>query len=229
MGGLPAVRHRGAMTNTDSITAPAAPRAAATALELRNIIDRHVAEAKAAGLTDEQITAALRSAGWAHIDIDLALRRSHRARGSFGYTWLFFAVGFAGLSLAGASHVVLDGLTDERSRTMLVAWLTILTCSAPFAVAAVRWVTNAEKADPTIRQNPLRQTLGYTLLWICGIVGMARLFEFVARFFSVIVKPEANPGADPLASLAQVVVTVAIAGGIFWWTWGFLHDDDDDA
>jgi hypothetical protein len=205
------------------ISTPAAPRTAIGIGELRRLLDRHVAEARSAGLTDDQIRRSLVAADWRATDVDLALSRARNHKGSFGYTWLFFSLGFAGLSLAGASHVFLDGLKDDTSRTALVGWLTILFCTTPFAVAALRWANDAERKDPSIRDNPLRRTLGMTLLWICGIVGMARLFEFVARFFSVVVKPGDNPAADPMASFAQVVVTVAIAGGIFWWTWDLLH------
>ena len=72
----------------------------------------------------------------------------------------------------------------------------------------------------------LRRGLCTAGLWISGVLGLARLVEFVARFMSVLVRPDANPGADPFASFAQVVVTVAIAGGLFWWVWELQHQGE---
>jgi hypothetical protein len=188
-------------------------------------LDTHIAEALAAGLTTEQIRRSLASAGWHPTDIAIAINRSDQPpNGSFGYAWLFFGLGFAGLSLAGTFHVMLDGLKDLPNRTALVGWLTVLLCSAPFAGAAVRWASVAERRDPSLRRSPVRKGLGMTLLWVVGIVGMARLLEFVARFLSALL--DTNPTANPSVALMQVLVTVAIAGGLFWWTWDFVGDTD---
>jgi hypothetical protein len=192
-------------------------------------LDAHITEARAAGLTTDQIRRSLQSAGWHPTDIHLALGRSERPpNGSFGYAWLFFGLGFAGLSLAGTFHVMLDGLKDLPNRTALVGWLTVLICSAPFAGAAVRWATVAERRNPALRRSPVRRSLGLTLLWVVGVVGMARLLEFVARFLSALLNanPTASPAVNPAVALMQVLVTLAIAGGLFWWTWDFVRDTD---
>jgi hypothetical protein len=215
------------MTTTQQApSTPNRPLTAASPMEARRTLDAHIAEAKAAGLTTDQIGRSLASAGWHPTDVALALQRSDQPpSGSFGYAWLFFGLGFAGLSLAGTFHVMLDGLKEQPSRTALVGWLTILICSAPFAAAAIRWATVAEQRTPALRRSAVRKGLGQTLLWVVGFVGMARLIEFVARFLSALLgtTPQANSGV----ALMQVLVTIAIAGGLFWWTWDFVRDTAD--
>jgi len=218
------------MTNTQHqpMPNPAGPRAAMDPSEVRRMLDAHITEAHRAGLSSEQVSRSLLATGWHPGDVALAMTRHDQPpNGTFGYAWLFFGVGFAGLSLAGAFHVILDGLKDQGSRSALVGWLTILVCSAPFAAAAMYWAANAERRDPNLRRSPVRKGLGMTLLWISGVVGMARLIEFVARFFSAVLDPAANPGANPTVALTQVLVTLSVAGGLFWWTWDFVRDTGD--
>jgi hypothetical protein len=135
------------------------------------------------------------------------------------YSVACWAAGLGALALGSTLHLAVDALNGTEVDTTLAAfWLTFLVVAAPFALWAASAVLRIEDDDPDAVRSGTRDSLSRALLWGAGIVGIGRLLLGVFRFIDGVLARSAD-GADLLADIAHVGVTVAVAGAVFWTTW----------
>lgn len=173
----------------------------------------------------------LRRSGWAPGAVAAAVL-SYRKRfneHTLGYSALLVTTGLVALAAGSVGHVLIAGLTRPVNRKALAAWLTILTCSLPFAAWGHTWAARTDREDPVAAWSEPRRTLSKVLLWACGIVGIGRLVIYVGQLMAVLVHavPSAPPGAAAVSAL-QVLVVVAISGPLGVWAFDFGHRFDGE-
>lgn len=201
-----------------------------------------VKEAKAKGIENAKIAAALKAAGWPHDDVKDALgayadtdfpipvprRRPYlSAREAFHYLTLFlclyisaFSVGT--LAFEGIDRVIADPLNpygNGSASTVRLALSALVVAGPVFAFLS--WsAERAARRDPTKRASKVRKWLTYVTLFTAGAAGIVDLIALINGFLE----------GDMSARFALKALTVlAITGGTLLYYLLDLRREEKDA
>lgn len=144
------------------------------------------------------------------------------------YSTLMFSLGFEALSAGTFLHLLIESVTQDvpLGGGGAALSLTVALFALPFLVLSARFVRRIEKEEPEARESSFRVVLGYMLLAACATIGSVRLFWAIWNLVNHgLLSPDAVTGAVLFGYLAQIVVAVAIAGGLGWSLWGWLRGD----
>ena len=145
------------------------------------------------------------------------------------YSVACWGIGLGTLALGSTLHLAVDAIGGQDIEPALSAfWLTFLVVAAPFALWATNAVMRIESTDADAVHSQTRASLTSALLWGAGIVGIGRLLLGVYRLIYGLLNATAD-GAEIVADLAHVAVTVGVAGALFYGTWTWRHRADADA
>lgn len=166
------------------------------------------------GATPDQLTDKLIEAGY---DADsagrLALRSLRQSDHHHLVYWtLTFSAGFGALAIASSLHLI---LADNPAPLALACWITLALVTIPLFAVSNHWATRIEASDTHAIWSPTRRSLFATLATLSALVGLTRLFSYLFRFVAAVVGVE---GYDlESESLAQVIVSLAVAVPLFVW------------
>jgi hypothetical protein len=172
----------------------------------------------------------LRRSGWAYLEasrIGFCYRRRFNEH-HLGYSVLLIATGMAALAAGSAGHFLVAGLSRPVNRNALAAWLTVLVCSLPFAVAAHRWAVRVDRDDPVAVWSTPRRALAQVLLWASGIVGIGRLMIYVGQLVARLVGARSGHNGPLVGDFLNVLIVVGIALPVWLWAFSFLHRFDGE-
>lgn len=148
------------------------------------------------------------------------------------YSVFTFSLGFAAVSLGTFMHILINaygaGLPVAGMGAALS--LTTLLFAVPFLIASGRYVLRLEGSEPAALDSPVRKGLGTTLLVFTAVVGSVRFFW--SLWFLVtgsLVEGVPSHSTGLAAGVANVAVSMTIAGGLGWWVWTWLHKEQEAA
>jgi len=167
------------------------------------------------GATPDEICAQLVDSG---MDADSAAQLSLRSlRASDRHRLLYigqcWGAGLGALGAGTAAHLALAGAEDRLDIAM---WLTVMLVATPIAVACGAWARRVEDEEAHAIWSPTRRTLFAALAACTGVVGIVRALSYVFLVMAAMVEVEGYELTP--ASLVQVMVTLGLAGPLFWWS-----------
>lgn len=167
------------------------------------------------GATPDEICAQLVDSG---MDADSAAQLSLRSlRASDRHRLLYIAqcwgAGLGALGAGTAAHLALQGGANEID---IATWLTVMLVATPIGAGAGAWARKVEDSEPHAIWSPTRRTLFATLAACTGTVGIFRLLSYTFMVMAAMVEAEGYELTP--ASLVQVMVTLALAVPLFWWS-----------
>lgn len=174
------------------------------------------------GVTPDKISAQLLTNGW---DSDAAATAAMSSLRSADYHKLMYSTlcwgaGLSALGAGTAAHVALSldsyGEYDNGPRQVIATMLALLIVALPLTIVALIKSRQVEREDPFAVWSPTRRFL-FGLLGACvGVVGVYRalayLYELIAAAVGV------DDYTATAGSVLQVLVTLAIAVPIVWWS-----------
>lgn len=167
------------------------------------------------GATPDQICKELVGIGW---DADTAaslslasLRQGDRHR--LLYIAQCWGAGLAALGAGSAAHLALD---DGRDPLALAACITLMLVAAPIGLYAGVVARRVEDEERHAIWSPTRRCLFGVLATASAVVGLVRLLTYTFRAVAAAVG--ATGYSFTPASVVQVMVTLAIAIPLFWWS-----------
>jgi Domain of unknown function (DUF5671) len=218
----------------------------------RDLYD-YIKLARSEHATDEQIQGLLTTAGWSEAQVSEAMTarpflpaapipggKTTNAAGLAGsgsaqpiavvsnwttrgleYMIMFIALGVAATSLGWVLHNFVDsglGLTGTMFEEGVSFASASLVVTLPiFAVLFLR-LKKGELRDPSLRQDSSRKRMTQLTLLITFLIGLTHIVGYI---YSLLNPSTAN--ISPLGSLAHMLITVLIAGGIFTYYWMDEH------
>ena len=197
--------------------------------ELQNYIDT----AREQGQGDEQIRLSLIDAGWPEQDVssaltpnspELAIPKFQSRTNHFGmwivfeYVLMFITLATSAIALAGLAHqFVEDKLSDPdlglgyfgyfSSSSLTTTYVSMIIVGFPMFAFLFIHLRKLLLAHPEIRELKMRQIFIYLALVWTFIALISRLIRVVQTFL--------NGGENVGATLAHLLVTLAISGSIF--------------
>lgn len=148
---------------------------------------------------------------------------------------MFIALGISALALGSALHSSVntlfgssDSLFDSGS-SMPLASSALIVAFPIFAYLFLR-LKRAELNDPQLRRDPSRKRAVQLTLVVTFLVGLGNIIYFV---YSLMSGSSSDPGnlvgssasSSLLGNFVHLVITLAIAGGIFLYYWRDEHLD----
>jgi hypothetical protein len=204
------------------LPAPPAPHPAAIGMALldRPPLAGAIATARRDGIDPVTFQRMLVDAGWPH-SIALAAADRLSANESRSLTWWLWygSLGsFVGL-VAAAAHAALhaqnEGVMTTTTGTALAGALTLAFVAIPFVVWG-RYLAK-QAVEGAGRWSATRRVLVDLLMWCTGLVAVGRALVYLSHIFRGLFVPGVD--SPTMWSLAQVVVTIAAAGGLFVFGW----------
>lgn len=167
------------------------------------------------GATPAEIADELVAHGW---PADLAARRALESlRSSDRQSVLWFSLCWAaGLAAVGFTTGVHQLLMTYPDRTLAAGALTLAVVMAPIAAICAVLARRSEQRSSFAVWSPDRRVWFGTLAVCTAVVGIIRLITYVYAVIATMVAatPEPLYGTD----LAQVLVSLAVAVPLFWWS-----------
>jgi len=168
-----------------------------------------------AGWTPDQICVGLVEHGW---DADAAAAMSlHSLRSSDRHQLLYNGLCWgAGLGVLGAGSAAHIALTAGRDPVELASAITLMLVATPLAIGCGIVARKVESNEAHSIWSPTRRVLFATLAACTAVVG---LFRLLAYTFEAVAAAVGADGFDfTPASVVQVMVTICLAGPLFWWS-----------
>lgn len=165
--------------------------------------------------TPDQICADLVRNGW---DADSAAAASIGSlRTGDRHQLLYNAVCWgAGLGALGAGTAAHLALASSRDPIQLASAITVMMVATPIAITAGIAARRVEAREPHAIWSPTRRVLFATLATCTAVVGLLRLLTYTFNAVAAAVKVPSFEFTP--ASVVQVMVTVSLAGPLFWWS-----------
>jgi hypothetical protein len=167
------------------------------------------------GATPDEICHDLVAQGW---DVDNAARTALRSlrdrdRHRLLYSALCWGAGLTALGIGSALHAALREFPDPSD---LAFFITLALVAAPIALFAGVAAREVEAAEPHAIWSPSRRVLFGTLAASTATVGIIRLLHYTYNVVSSLVGAEGYEFTS--ASVTQVIITLGLAGPLFWWS-----------
>lgn len=178
-------------------------------------VDRWLTARRNDGWTPAEITTVLVAHGWsADVASSWALR-SLRSSDRQPVLWfsLCWAAGLAAVGATTAAHQLLAPYPD---RGLAAFALTLSVVMAPIAVLCGVLARRAEAASDFAVWSPQRRFWFGTLAVCTAAVGLIRLITYVYAVIAALVA--ATPEPLYAKDLAQVMISLAVAVPLFWWS-----------
>lgn len=167
------------------------------------------------GATPDQISDDLVRQGW---DVDSAAQTALRSlrnadRHRVLYSALCWGVGITALAVGSTLHLA---VADTTSPLELAFFITLALVAAPIAIGAGIAAQKVEQTEPHAIWSPSRRVLFGALATSAAVVGIIRLLHYTFNLVAALVG--ARGFEMSAGSLVQVLITLSIAGPLFWWS-----------
>lgn len=177
--------------------------------------DSWLIQQRNAGATPAEISALLIEAGWSADEAAAASLRSLRRADRHRLMYITQCWS-AGLAVLGAGSTLHAALSDTASPYVLAGTITLMMVAAPIAVITQVILRTTEATEPHAMWSPTRRTLFGTLLGCTVLFGLVRLLRYT---YELIAAAVGLPGHTfNSQSFAQVLVTLALALPLGWWS-----------
>ncbi len=141
------------------------------------------------------------------------------------YVIMFIALGVAATSLGWILHNFVDSALGQSGTVyeagVSFASAALLVTLPVFLVLFLR-LKKAELKDSTIRQDASRRRMTQLTLLITFLVGLGHIVSYIYSLLN-----SADAEVRPAGNLIHMIITVAIAGGIFFYYWRDEHRHEE--
>lgn len=174
------------------------------------------------GVTPDKISAQLLTNGWDSDAASAAAMSSLRSADyhRLMYSTLCWGAGLSALGAGTAAHVALSlskyGEYDNGPRIIIATMLALLIVALPLTIVALFKSREVERNDPFAVWSPTRRFLFGLLGGCVGVVGVYRALAYLYELIAAGVGVEGYHASA--GSVLQVLVTLAIAVPIVWWS-----------
>lgn len=150
------------------------------------------------------------------------------------YYIMFIALGVAAISLGSLLHSNVNNLLGAGdnyglSQTNVSLASAALVVSLPVLIALFLRLKKAEITDPSLRHDPSRKRSVQVTLIVTFLIGLGNIIFFVYSLMAGSNSPErysaigTEAATGPLGNFIHLLITLAIAGGIFAYYWFDEH------
>jgi hypothetical protein len=203
-------------------------------------LSRFVAAAKEKGASDEAVVSILEDAGWSRnevwrvlgqhyesltgITVPAGTKSTTPAKDAFLYLLSFATLATWTLSLGSICYALIDDwIKDPLSPNsyhpnltyQISEQLAALIVTFPLYIFVMKVIISDTRQAPAKLESGVRKWLTYIALFIAACVMVGDIVTFLAYFLR---------GELTGRFVAKVSVTLAIAGGVFWYYLGSLRE-----
>ena len=141
------------------------------------------------------------------------------------YVIMFIALGVAATSLGWIMHNFVDSALGQ-SGTLYEAGVSFasaaLLVTLPVFLVLFLRLKRAELKDSSIRQDTSRRRMTQLTLLVTFLIGLGHIVSYIYSLLN-----SAAADVSPAGNLIHMIITVAIAGGIFFYYWRDEHRHEE--
>ncbi|MEX0934332.1 MAG: DUF5671 domain-containing protein [Candidatus Saccharimonadales bacterium] len=138
----------------------------------------------------------------------------------FEYIIYFLALGVVALSVGAVLHSIINVLIDTEKFSFYQETIPIasaaLVVAAPVFIGFMLRLKKKEARSPEILLDPSRRRAVQLLLLVTFIVGVIKLVAYVYNIITIGDATAFDSQTSLLAETLHALITIGIAGGIFW-------------